>query len=405
MIAEHRIKAGFVLAALLLLAMAAGAGHSVRAFNSASDLALHTLQVRTALRESLSAVQDIETAARGFVLTGQDEFLEPDAAGRAVLDRTLPVLRRLTADNPSQQRQLDRLEPLIAAKLATARSAVELRQGGDLQSGAAHVATGEGRRIMDGIRDLFAQMSAMESELLQRAGQLEAANKELEAFSYSVSHDLRAPLRHIDGFSELLRKRAENSLDDQSRRYLRNISDAAKRLGLLIDELLLFSRTGRAEMRQAGVETRALLDTVIAELQQETKDRAIEWRIGELPAVQADPAMLRQVWANLLGNAVKYTGGRSAARIEVTHRADGGREHVFCVRNNGAGFDMKYAHKLFGLFSRLHSAAEFEGTGIGLANVQRIVTRHGGRVWAEGRPGEGAAFFFCLPVGSTPLKP
>jgi len=238
----------------------------------------------------------------------------------------------------------------------------------------------------------------LEQRVVQRTAQLEAANRELEAFSYSVSHDLRAPLRHIDGFAQLLAKHAGATLDDKGRRHLTTIADSAKRLGLLIDELLVFSRMGRTEMRQTEVDCDALIADVRRDLEPEVQGREIDWRVEGLPVVKADPAMLRQVWANLLGNAVKYTRRQPAARIEVFHQPNGPREHVFGVRDNGAGFDMKYADKLFGVFQRLHSQNEFEGTGIGLANVRRIVLRHGGRTWAEGRVGEGATFFFSLPA-------
>jgi len=235
--------------------------------------------------------------------------------------------------------------------------------------------------------------------------QLQAANKELESFSYSISHDLRAPLRHIDGFAGLLAKHAGGTLDEKGNRYLATISASAKRLGQLIDELLVFSRMGRTELRHTPLNSRAMVDEVIRELQPDLQGRQVEWKIGELPSVQADPAMLRQVWANLLGNAVKYTRNRPVARIAIEQQPNGTGETVFAVRDNGAGFDMQYASKLFGVFQRLHTVNEFEGTGIGLANVHRIVQRHGGRVWAEGAVGEGATFFFSLPAnGNTPAS-
>ncbi len=226
---------------------------------------------------------------------------------------------------------------------------------------------------------------------------LVAANKELEAFSYSVSHDLRAPLRHVSGFVQLLQSTAKGKLDETGARYLEVIAAAAKKMGELIDDLLSFSRMGRAQMHLEPIPLGALVDECRRELEPETRGRSIEWVVGELPEVAADRALLRQVLANLLGNAVKYTGKRAEARIEVTARREG-EEVVVGVRDNGAGFDMKYADKLFGVFQRLHTEAEFEGTGIGLANVHRIVARHGGRVWAEGEVDQGAAFHFSLPV-------
>ncbi|MGA3008051.1 MAG: ATP-binding protein, partial [Opitutaceae bacterium] len=259
---------------------------------------------------------------------------------------------------------------------------------------------------------LRARMEQMEAEIYQSSQalqlanqQLQASNSELEAFSYSVSHDLRAPLRHIDGFAELLRKHAEAAVGDKGRHYLTTISQSAKRMGQLIDELLVFSRMGRAELHRVEIDHDALVADVIRDGRFKNNP-AIDWHIAPLPRVLADPVLLRQVWFNLIDNAVKYSGKNPSPRIEIGRLAETATgEQEFFVRDNGAGFDMQYAGKLFGVFQRLHSAAEFEGTGIGLANVRRIVQRHGGRTRAEGRVGEGAVFYFSLPVMKPATPP
>ena len=238
----------------------------------------------------------------------------------------------------------------------------------------------------------------LEELVEERTAQLEAANKELEAFSYSVSHDLRAPLRHIVGFSEMLQKHASDSLDERGRHHLNTIADSAKEMGVLIDELLVFSRMGRTEMRTAVVDVGYLVKEIIEResTRPEVRQRTIDWTIDPLPHVRADPTMLRLVFQNLIGNAIKFTRRRDKAVVHIGTSSETTRT-VFFVRDNGAGFDMQYAQKLFGVFQRLHRTEDFEGTGVGLANVRRIVSRHGGKTWAEGEVDKGATFYFSLP--------
>jgi PAS domain S-box-containing protein len=237
---------------------------------------------------------------------------------------------------------------------------------------------------------------SLEQRVRERTAELEAANQELEAFSYSVSHDLRAPLRHIAAYVEILQSDAAASLTEENKQYLQTVADSAIHLGHLIDALLAFSRMGRAEMRQQTISLSSLVNEARRELRRDLENRRIDWRIEALPTVQGDPFMLRQVMVNLLSNALKYTRARSPARIEIT-ATDAGEETIVSIRDNGVGFDPKYADKLFGVFQRLHLSSEFEGTGIGLANVRRIISRHGGRTWAEGTLGGGATFYFSLP--------
>jgi PAS domain S-box-containing protein len=234
-------------------------------------------------------------------------------------------------------------------------------------------------------------------DLEGRSIELEASNKELEAFAYSVSHDLRAPLRHVAAYSELLQRQASSVLDERCRRYVAHLIDAAKKMGALIDDLLAFSRIGRAETRITMVSLAELAREVVRDIEHETDGRDIEWIVGELPEAHGDRSMLRLALSNLVANAVKFTRPRPKARIEIGS-GDGAREDVVVfVRDNGVGFDMKYVDKLFGVFQRLHSSDSFEGTGIGLATVQRIVARHGGRTWAESAVDGGATFYFSLP--------
>ena len=242
------------------------------------------------------------------------------------------------------------------------------------------------------------ELNRVNEELAQHVAQVEAANKELEAFSYSVSHDLRAPLRHIDGYVGRLTKATGEKLDEKSRRYLKTISDAAKEMGQLIDDLLLFSRVGRVEMLKGTVDLGQLVKEVAVGVEADAHGRTIVWKCGPLPKVLGDHGLLKQVFVNLLSNAVKYTRPRTPAQIEIGLAGEPNGEAVVFVRDNGVGFDMAYVDKLFGVFQRLHRSDEFEGTGVGLANVRRIVQRHGGRAWAEGQVDKGATFYVSLPT-------
>jgi signal transduction histidine kinase len=294
----------------------------------------------------------------------------------------------------SLQRQIS--EPILA--LAETASAVSKEH--DFSIRARKLSNDELGLLTDAFNQMLAEIHKLNATLEQRVSErtalLQAANKELEAFSYSVSHDLRAPLRHIDGFVKILQETSAAGLDAAGHRYLGIISKAAKQMGSLIDDLLVFSRIGRSEMRRTSVKMNDLVAEVLREMTQDFQGRAIEWEILPLPEVFGDRPLLKQVWVNLVSNAVKYSRDRSPARIKIGCRENGADTWEFFIQDNGAGFDMQYANKLFGVFQRLHQAEEFEGTGIGLANIRRIILRHGGKTWAEGKVDAGATFYFTL---------
>jgi signal transduction histidine kinase len=275
--------------------------------------------------------------------------------------------------------------------------------GGIVNTGIGLVAIGlttllavQQKSAEESLREHAGEIRKLNEELGKRARELETSNNELESFAYSVSHDLRAPLRHVDGYSELLKKQASSSLDEKSRRYIQTILESSKRMGTLIDDLLGFSRIGRAETKKTQVSLDQLVKEVVAEIKEDASGRDIVWKINPLPVCHGDRSMLRLVIANLLSNAVKFTGMRAPAEIEVGC-VEGEHEVEVFVRDNGAGFDMQYVNKLFGVFQRLHLPEQFEGTGIGLATVRRIIHRHGGEVRAEGGVDQGATFYFSLP--------
>ena len=420
---------------------------------------MHTQLVLEGIGTVISDMTDAETGQRGYLLTGEESYLQPYRRGHSQVSEDLQTIRKLTADNPVQQRNLDRLEPLIATKFEEMQDRIDIRNRKGLNAGADAVKQSPGKRLMDSIRDLTLAMKGEEDRLLQqrmaaasaasrrtksvmifgnalallfltlagfmvqremdarkrgqdeinrlnhdleeRVNELTVANRELDAFTHSLAHDLRAPLRHMHGFAELLREAWHEKLDDDGRHFLGKILVSSREMGALVDDLLNFSRLARVEVQPGVVNPRDLVDRARRELEPEMEGRSIAWEIGPLPGVRADPALLYQVVFNLLANAVKYTRKCAAARIEVGSLNDNGDGQVTVfIRDNGAGFDMQYADKLFRVFQRLHRAEDFEGTGVGLANVRRIVERHEGRVWAEGAVGQGATFYFSLPAAS-----
>ncbi|MCK9209711.1 MAG: ATP-binding protein [Ignavibacteriaceae bacterium] len=236
----------------------------------------------------------------------------------------------------------------------------------------------------------------LEQRVIERTAQLNDANRELEAFSYSVSHDLRAPLRALDGFSILLHENYNDKLDDEGKHFLSTISRNANQMGQLIDDLLAFSRTGRKEIAYSKIDMKLLFETTYDELKREVSGRTIDFIIHPLPEATGDFAMLKQVAINLLSNSLKYTRGNLNAKVEI-FGTENEKEIMYVVKDNGVGFDMRFVDKIFGVFQRLHSSVEFEGTGVGLAIVYRIIQKHGGKIWCEGKVNEGATFYFTLP--------
>jgi len=237
----------------------------------------------------------------------------------------------------------------------------------------------------------------LEQKVTDRTAELQKVNNELEAFTYSVSHDLRAPLRGIIGFTSILEEDYTSQLDDEARRITTVIKNNTRKMGQLIDDLLSFSRVGRGQLLKTEVYPEDLVKEIVNDLNQQNPERIIGWKIGELPAVNADLISFRQIWVNLLSNAVKYTGKTDHPLIEVGAAATK-EQVIFYVKDNGVGFDEKYSNKLFRVFQRLHSSDEFEGTGVGLAIVEKVVSKHGGKVWASSKNGEGACFSFTIPL-------
>jgi light-regulated signal transduction histidine kinase (bacteriophytochrome) len=252
------------------------------------------------------------------------------------------------------------------------------------------------------VSELKSMNEELEQRVQERTHELEIANKDLESFSYSISHDLREPLRAVEGFCEIFRTEFAASVPEEGRAVLARIASGASRMTQLVNDLLHLARFSREPLQRVPVPMRALAQQVLARLTEAVGARPISVQVGELPDCCADPGLLEQVWVNLLSNALKFTAGRDPARVEIGALQQG-TQSIYYVRDNGVGFDMRYAAKLFGVFQRLHSVQEFEGTGVGLSIVHRIVTRHGGRVWADSRPGEGTTFYFSL-TGPAPAQ-
>ena len=498
---RRRVTGGFIVAVLMTAFVGFSSWRYARLAAEDADWVVHTYAVMDALELTTKHVIEVETSARTFAATGQDSLLAHYEAAKATIAQDENALRRLTADNPIQQRRLDLLERQVDATLKFAASLVAKRQR--LQAIPSDSEILETERLMDSTRDTSQGMQAEEMHLLslrtnktnagrrltsliivvgifvgagllalarlavnreidvstgaraqiialnadleqrveirtaalqseieerklaeerlagqakelarsqreirilndglelrvvERTAQLAETNKELEAFTYSVSHDLRAPLRHISGFSKILSEEFGAALNPDAQRYLQRIQDGTHRMGLLVDELLNLAKVGRHALYRQVTGLGAVVAEVVSMLTSESEGRQVEWKIADLPFVECDPVLIKQVFQNLLANALKFTCPRDRAIIEVSHREENG-QHVIIIRDNGVGFSMKYADKLFGVFQRLHRPEDFEGTGIGLATVYRIIQKHGGRVWAEAELDKGATFYFTV---------
>lgn len=448
---EKKVLAGFAATLVILAIMVIAGAFSIRAFVSASRWVTHTYDVLQSIGDIQTRIQSTELDTRAFLVTDNALRLAQRRATYQQLDGLLGRVRDLTRDNRTEQVRLTLLGDSVAQlrnmqdRMITARQKLQISLGvAQTDMAAAYQSLQRASRLLFSMRDtekgllnqrlnrahatalysivLFGVLVAfmlgiklylflrikdevrererMDEDLVHAKEILEITNRELEGFSYSISHDLRSPLRAVNGFARILDSEYGAQLDDEGRRIISVIVRNSEKMSALIDDLLAFSRVGRNPLAAARINMTALVNKIHSELTASGDYQSTRFVLGDLPEVSGDPAMLTQVWTNLLGNALKYSSRNPAPEVAVTGELQDG-ECVYSVKDNGVGFDMKYYEKLFGVFQRLHSDAEFPGTGVGLAIAQRIVTRHGGRIWAEATPGQGATFRFSLPAEAT----
>lgn len=440
--------AGFFLALLIIAALGVYSYLSIQQLIETANALSRSLRVTNLAERVLVTTIDLETGQRGFVITGDTRYLEPYKSAKQSIDSSIELLLDVTEDQPSQHEMVKELRNWTRKKSEIVEMTVAVRRK-SFDSAVSLVNSGRGKLVMDTIRSIIADIQQHESYAFSRQSELTsgrvlrefqysfiglllvpaviivvlfyninrnlnirdrtemrlnratteatALNKELESFTYSVSHDLRAPLRSVNSYAEILREDYGDQLDENARKYIDVIIRNGKRMGQLVDDLLDFSRLGRREITKVKVDVDQLVRDVVAGLIEINPQASrAEVAIGKLGIVEGDASMLKQVWTNLLSNAFKYSSKRDSPKIEIDCREDG-RDVVYCIQDNGVGFKMEYVHKLFNVFQRLHKMEEFEGTGVGLALVKRIVNRHGGRIWVEAEIDQGAKFYFSLP--------
>lgn len=443
---EKKIIFFFFLAASALLSVLVIFYYNAQKVKSTTDLVEHTQEVLRKSSDVLLDVLNIETGSRGYSLTGNENYLEPFNNAVTTINSNIEKLALLTKDNLNQQSRIDSLKKVIEKRLTFTKILIEVRKQKGFNSAEKFMSDGNGKILTDKIRNIIAAINSEELGLLeQRKKENEksnknsgliflallvfivtiltlvailiiknqktrnkyeedlkksielftAVNKELETFTYSVSHDLRAPLRAINGYSKILQEDYAMKLDADGISSLNAILNNSKKMGELIDDLLAFSRLGRKEITTSEINMNILVKSVKEE-EMIGRSNEIEFKINELPSAMGQQALIKQVWVNLISNAVKFSKNQPKTIIEIgSYFKD--KFVVYYIKDNGTGFDMQYYDKLFGIFQRLHSQEEFEGTGIGLAIVQKIVTRHNGKVWAESKLNEGSCFYFSLP--------
>jgi signal transduction histidine kinase len=443
---QKRMVLGFVLTLMILVALGVYAYSTTQRLIETARLLSHATRVINNAEQLLAITVNLETGQRGFVITGDEDYLAPYDTALKNIEQHVQQLLTVTSEDPVQYERIKRVDLMIGQHIEQSKQVIEARKI-DFQSAQALILSGEGRVLMDKIRELIREVQTqerqvfraqntitgkslvqfqfafvglivapaliilvlfhsinqnlnarnrVESQLRKASSEIQYLNKELEAYTYSVSHDLRAPLRSIDGYSQILNEDYANNLDGEGRRIIQVIINNARRMGHLIDDLLDFSRIGRKEMIKTDFDVQNMVQEVIRELTEQRNGHSVNIKVLPLEPARGDFSMLRQVWVNLISNAIKYSGKKQEAWIEIGsfHEPD---KTCYYVKDNGVGFNMEYVDKLFGVFQRLHKSEDFEGTGVGLALVKRIVHRHGGSIWAEAKVNEGATFYFTLP--------